>query len=126
MGQRVEARDAQPALRRGGERRGLAPGMADDVLRGEHDLREARLAHRAQLGLQRPRQRDGVHPEVIKVHLRSLCTSSNVTPPRYGWVSAPFSLGCTAPRATNTMPRACSARTAAGTSAAPRPTRTTP
>ena len=38
---------------------------------------------RAQLGFERPRERDGVHAEVIEVHgFRWLTTSSKVTPPR--------------------------------------------
>ena len=65
IAQHLEAGDAQPAGVHRRDRGRLATGMADEVLGGEHDLREARLAHRAQLGLQRPRQRDGVHAEVI-------------------------------------------------------------
>ena len=47
---------------------GFAAGVSDDVARREHDLREARVAHRAELSLQRPGQRDRVHPEVVEVH----------------------------------------------------------
>ena len=32
----------------------------------QHDLREAGVAHGAQLGLERPRERDRVHAEVVE------------------------------------------------------------
>src|SRR6185503_8119085 len=122
VAQHLEARHAQAARAHGGDRRRLAAGMADDVGRVEHDLREARLAHRLQLRLERPGEGNGVRPEVIQVHGLPT-TNSKVTPPRYTWVRAPLSLGCTAPWSTNTTPRSCSAFTAFGTSGAPKPTR---
>jgi hypothetical protein len=83
VAQHLEAGDAQAARLDRRHRRGLAAGMADDVGSVEHDLLEPGLAHRLQLGLERPGQGDGVHPEVIEIHdLTWLTTSSNVTPPR--------------------------------------------
>src|SRR4051812_45289697 len=99
--------------------------MPGEIVGIQHHLGEPRGTHRVELGLERARQRDGVHAEVIQVHgLSLLTTSSKVTPPRYTWVSAPFSLGCTGPRSTNTTPRSFSALVAAGTSGAPRAMRT--
>src|SRR5579864_5233627 len=101
--------------------------MADDVGGVEHHLREASGLDRAKLALQRTGQGDGIHAEMVEIHGASCdTTSSKVTPPRYGCVSAPLSLGCTAPRSMKTMPRSFSARVAAAISGAPRPTRTRP
>src|SRR4051812_24227451 len=109
--QPLEAGDPQPARAHRRDRRRLALRMTGDVGRVQHDLREARLAHRAQLRLERPRERDRIHAEVIEIHkgvraifrlqlgaeqlsigvrkllrplygLRWLWTSSKVAPPR--------------------------------------------
>src|SRR5918999_943389 len=125
VAQHLEARHAQAALAHGIDCRLRSAGMPGEIVRVQHDLREAGGSHRAQLGLERPREANGVHPEVIEIHcFRWLTTSSKVTLPRYTCVSAPFSLGCTGPRSTNTTPRSLRARVAAGTSGAPKPMRT--
>src|SRR4051812_18424245 len=91
VAQHLEAGDAQPARAHGGDRGRFARRMADDVGRVQHDLREAGLADRAQLRLERARRRDRVHAEVVQVHEPDrLTTSSKVTPPRYTWVRAPL------------------------------------
>src|SRR5213075_147457 len=124
VAQHLESGDAQPARAHRGDCRRLAVGMADDIGRVQHYLREAARLDGTELRLQRSGRRDRVHPEMIQVHL--LTTSSKVTPPRYTWVSAPLSLGCTEPRSMKTTPRSLSALVAAGMSGAPRPTRTSP
>jgi hypothetical protein len=68
IAQHLEPCYAQAALADGGDRGCLAPRMLDQVARREHDLGESALVHRAQLGLERPGERDGVHAEVILVH----------------------------------------------------------
>src|SRR3954471_23418433 len=68
VAQHLEAGDPQPARAHRRDRRRLAVRMASDVGRVQHDLREARLAHRAQLRLERPRERDRIHAEVIEIH----------------------------------------------------------
>ena len=88
VAQHLEAGDAQAALAHRPRRGRLAAGMADDVARREHDLREPGRAHRPELRLERPGEGDRVHAEVIEVHARPgsgrrwLTTSSKVTPPR--------------------------------------------
>jgi hypothetical protein len=42
--------------------------MAGEVVGVQHHLGEAGGAHRVELGLERPRQRDRVHAEVIEIH----------------------------------------------------------
>jgi hypothetical protein len=44
-----------------------AVGVAHDVFGCQHKLREAGVFHGLELGLERPCQRDGVHPEVVNV-----------------------------------------------------------
>src|SRR4029077_9212101 len=107
IAQHLEAGNAQPARAHRGDRGRFTLGVADDVGGVQHDLREARLAHRLEFGLQRAGQGDGVHSKMIQIH-KLPTTSSKVTPPRYTWVRAPLSLGCTAPWSTKTMPRSCS------------------
>jgi hypothetical protein len=81
VAQYLETRHAQAAAAHRGDRGVFTGRMAGDVGRVQHDLREAGGAHRAQLGLERPRERDRVHAEVLEVHAFDT-TSSNVTPPR--------------------------------------------
>jgi len=64
------------------DRIGQLRRMADEVGGIQHHLREPCGLDRAQLGFQRARQRDRVHPEMIEVHARCEATSSKVTPPR--------------------------------------------
>src|SRR3954447_5931845 len=71
VAQHLEAGDPQPARAHRRDRRRLALRMARDVGRVQHDLREARLAHRAQLRLERPGERDRIHAEVIEIHSRN-------------------------------------------------------
>src|SRR3954451_5797069 len=71
VAQHLEAGDPQPARAHRRDRRRLAVRMTRDVGRVQHDLREARLAHRAQLRLERPRERDHIHAEVIEIHSRN-------------------------------------------------------
>ena len=68
IAQHLEAGNPEAARAYGGDRSAFAVRVADDVVGIEHDLREARRLHRAQLGLQRPRQRDRVHAEMVEVH----------------------------------------------------------
>ena len=87
---RSRARPRMPAVDAG--------RMPDDVVGRDHHLREPGLAHRGELAFQRARQRRGVHPEVVEDHRGtrrrrgSSCTSSNITLPSEGLVSAPRSL----------------------------------
>ena len=89
VAQHLEAGRAEAALAHEAGRGRFAAGMARDVARRDHDLREARLAHRPELRLERPGEGDRVHPEIVDVHRASpaqgsrwLTTSSKVTPPR--------------------------------------------
>jgi hypothetical protein len=81
--QHLEAGDAQAARAHRFDRGRLAVRMPDEIGGVQHDLREPGALDRPQLGLQRPRERDGVHPEVVEVHgFACETTSSKVTPPR--------------------------------------------
>ncbi len=75
-----------------------AARMADDVGRRDHHLREAGRARGGEPAFQRARERRGVDADVAVVHAPaasaagSAWTSSNITPPSTGLVSAPRSL----------------------------------
>src|SRR3954462_10617973 len=100
VGQHLEAGDPQPARAHRRDRRRLAVRMTRDVGRVQHDLRKARLAHRAQLRLERPRERDRIHAEVIEIHSRNKTAWS-------GKRSSTKSSDSCAPRRPNRKP-ACS------------------
>jgi hypothetical protein len=87
IAQDLETGHAQAALAHRRDRGRFTSGMPDEVLRRQHDLCESAFAHRAQLGLERPGERDGIHAEVVLVHAdppgrKWLTTSSKVIPPR--------------------------------------------
>src|SRR6266480_1256972 len=78
IAQHLESGHAEPACAHRGDRGAFAVGMPDNVGGVQHDLRESRRLHRAQLRFQRACKGDRVHPEVIEVHgLRWLTTNSN-------------------------------------------------
>ena len=50
-----------------GDCRAPALGVTHQIARRQHDLAESGAADRGELGLQRPGQRDGVHPEIVEI-----------------------------------------------------------
>ena len=68
IAQHLESGHSEPARAHRGERGAFAVGMADNIGGVQHDLRESRRLHRAQLRLQRPRERDRIHAEMVKIH----------------------------------------------------------
>ena len=68
VAQHLEAGDAQAALAHRAIAAASPPGWPTMSRGVQHHLREAGVAHRAQLGLERPGERDRVHAEVVEVH----------------------------------------------------------
>ncbi len=91
VAEHLEAGHAQAASLHCGDRRGDTTFVTGEIARRQHHLPETRCTDRGELLLERARERDRVHAEVVEVHGGSagairrslaewLATSSNVTP----------------------------------------------